>query len=102
MQIDVKTEFVPLTYELEKDIPAGIDVRVNRPLLRRSFDSQDVAIAVITVAANIPTGLLTAWLWEKLRDKPRTTITINKKDVRMEQGEIARVIEEQIKIEQGN
>jgi len=103
MEIRIETTFVPLVFALKSDKPEGVSVFVPPVEMHRSIDAQDVALAIITtIGFGVPTSVLANWLYEKLKGsaKSHTTITINRKQVYLDLGEITRVIEEQVKIEQ--
>jgi hypothetical protein len=68
--------------------------------MERRGISEAWAIAIFTVVVPVAANILAAWLIKMLADKSSTVVTINRKEVILEQGEIVRVIEETIRIEQ--
>jgi hypothetical protein len=55
------------------------DVRVSRS---SGFDgTQYVLEGVMTVVTSVTSGLLTAWLTERLKSRPRVSVTINGEEV---------------------
>lgn len=101
MEIKVETKFIPLVFELKNNVPDGVDVFVPPVKLQRSVDSQDLALAVITVAMGVPTSLLASRLYEKIKGKEQyTKITINRKEIYCDKAQITRILEEQMQIEQ--
>lgn len=102
MEIRVETKHFPLLFMLKNDAPEGVTVNVRPVIASRSLDSQELAVAVVSVAAGVPVSLLANWLFEKLKKgKEHTKIRIRRKEIRCEKGEIVRILEEEMEIEQG-
>jgi hypothetical protein len=103
MEIKIETLFVPLVFELKKQPPEGISVYVPPVEMKRTIDSQDIALAIITtISLGIPASVLANWIYDKIKGKAEnyTKIIINKKEVRYNKGEIQKIIEEEMVIEQ--
>ena len=79
--------------------PSGVSVVVP-PVLARRDVSDEWATAIFTVLASVPASVLAGWLLKVLTDKKSTVVTINRKEVHLEEGEIVRVIEETKRLEQ--
>ena len=99
MEILVRSKHLPMILSLRNaELPPGVSVEVP-PVMERRDISEAWAIAIFSVAASVPVNVLAAWLVKVLTDKRSTVITINRKEVRLEEGEIVRIIEESTKIE---
>jgi hypothetical protein len=70
------------------------------PIKMKRDVSDPWAIAIITLASSVPVGLFVNWLAKKLIDKTSTKITINRKEIYFDKGEVTRLIEETKEIEQ--
>ena len=100
MEIHVRSMHLPMIMSLESvELPAGVSVVVPPVYSHRDL-SDTWATAIFTVVASVPASVLAAWLVKVLVDKKSTVITINRKEVHLEEGEIVRVIEESKRIEQ--
>lgn len=73
--------------------PDGISIQVLPATSQRDI-SEAWAIAIFSVAAAVPTGLLVAWLSKVLIDKKSTVITINRKELHFDEGKLTSLIEE--------
>jgi hypothetical protein len=78
--------------------PPGVSV-VIPPVMARRDISEAWATAIFTVLASAPASFIAGLLVEKFKNEKSTVVTINRKEVSLEDGEIVRVIEESIKIE---
>ena len=81
-----------------EEFPPGVSVAVP-PVMERRDISEAWATAIFTVLAGVPASVIAGLLVEKFKSDKSAVITINRKEVRLEDGEIVRVIEESIKIE---
>jgi len=98
MEIEIESSSLPLIYQLkEGNKIEGVSVNIP-PIPERRDLSENIAIAIITLAANIPIGLFTTWLYDKIKGKP-AKITINRKVIDIDKGKIKRIVEENIKIQ---
>ena len=99
MKIEIKSSSLPLIHQLkEGNEIEGVSVEIPPIYERRDLGGENIALAIITLAASVPAGLFTAFLYDKIKGKS-AKITINRKEVHIDKGEIRRVIEESIKIE---
>ena len=95
MKITIESRHVPTVLMLRHSAPAGVFVRTTPTMMQRSIGSDELAVAIISVAATVPLGLLVNWLYDNIKDKP-AKLTINRTQVDIEHGEITRVIHEEI------
>ena len=68
--------------------------------MERRDISEAWATAIFQVAGSVPATVIAALLVKLITDKRSTVITINRKEVKLEEGEIVRVVEESVRIEQ--
>jgi hypothetical protein len=73
--------------------PKGVSLLIN---FSGSGDG-DIFTVTLNLARDVGVGLVSAWLYDKLKRKS-AKIIYRRKEVRCEQGEIRRVIEENLKI----
>lgn len=91
---------LPMILSLKSvELPPGVSVVVP-PVTSQRDISEAWATAIFTVVAGVPASVLAAWLVKVLIDRKSTVITIDRKEVQLEEGEIVRVIEESTRIEQ--
>ena len=84
--------------EFEKQpAPKGVSQLVNFS----GSEVRDTFTIVLQLAREVGVGLVSAWLYDKLKQKP-AKIFYHRKEIRCEQGEIRRVIEEHLKIGGGD
>lgn len=101
MKVTVKTPFVPLVFDLRRDAPEGVAVEVPPVGLSRDLGAQDIALAIITLAASVPVNIFSSWLERKLSGRKPVQISVNGKEVSGDVREVLRVIEEEMRLEQG-
>lgn len=85
---------------LKNDVPSGISLVMPDIVITKGFGSETAVSIIISVATGIPTSLVAAWLYEKLKHHRSRKISINRKEVHISEGEITKVIEETVKIEE--
>jgi hypothetical protein len=102
MQITLEVLFSPrLNAVLEEDKPDGVTFRILPVRMQRDFDFTPVATVVVGFASNVAAGLFVHWLLKKIPERARKKITVSKRETVWEQGELTRVIEEELKVEEG-
>lgn len=100
MEIVVRSRHLPMILSLKSvERPSGVSVVVP-PVTAQRDVSEAWATAIFTILASVPASVLAAWLVKVLTDKKSTVITINRKEVHLDEGEIVRVIEETKRLEQ--
>ena len=103
MQIVIRTNHPLALLGLRDGAPPGVKVNVPPVMVRRDTSIPDVLDAIVHVARDVDIGLLTVWLSEKIKpSKNSAKLYINRIEVTLEQGEIRRVIAEQIHQETEN
>ena len=99
MEIHVRSKHLPLIMTLrDKPLPEGVSVSVP-PVMERRDISEVWATAIFTVLASVPASVIAGFLVEKFKKDKSAVVTINRKEVRLENGEIVSVIEETTKVE---
>ena len=99
MEIHVRSKHLPMILSLRSaELPLGVSVEVP-PVMERRDISEAWATAIFTVIASVPVSVIAGLLLEKLKKDKSAVVTINRKEVALEHGEIVRVIEESIKME---
>lgn len=100
MGIHVRSKHLPMILSLRSaELPPGVSVEVP-PVMERRDISEAWATAIFQVVGSVPAAIIAALLVKLLIDKRSTVITINRKEVELEEGEIVRVVEESTRIEQ--
>lgn len=80
------------------DVPGGAKIVFHGMIGRKSFGIPEILQFIVDTAAGIDVGLLSAWLYDKVKDKPVERIVINRRVITeiTEQG-IRQVLEEEIR-----
>jgi hypothetical protein len=99
MEIYVRSKHLPLIMSLRNEqLPYGVSVSVP-PIIERRDISEAWATAIFTVLASVPASIIAELLVEKFKNDKSVLVTISRKDIRLENGELVSVIEETTKIE---
>lgn len=85
---------------LKNDVPSGISLIMPDIVITKGLGSETAVSIIISVATGIPTSLVAAWLYDKLKHHRSSKICINRKEIHVSEGEITKVIEETVKIEE--
>ncbi len=100
MQITLEVLFSPtLRALLEEDKPDGVEFRILPVRMQRDFDFTPVATIIVSFATGIAGNLIASWIFEKFKKHPPKKITICNRETVWDEGELTRVIEEELKIE---
>ena len=84
---------------LNNDVPKGISLIMPDIVIKKDFGAPDIAVSIVVgVATGIPSSLVAAWLYDKLKHHRSRQISINRREVHISEGEIIKVIEETIKV----
>lgn len=80
------------------DVPGGAKVLFEGSIVRKGFGIPEVLQFVVDTAVGVEIGLLSAWLYDKVKDRPVERIVINRRVVTeiTERG-IRQVLEEEIR-----
>lgn len=98
MKIIIESKHLPTIFTLKHGgVPTGITIEIPEVIERRGVDFETVATAILMIGSNVAAGVLANWLYEKLRGKPTTRLTINRTEVQITtKDEIMRVVQEEI------
>ena len=99
IEIKIETSNVMLINTIKQDAPDGVSIQTPPIIERRDLGTMPAVVIIVTFVANVSAGLVAAWLYDRIKDKS-TKITINRKEVIIDKGEIRKVIEENIIINQ--
>lgn len=103
MKIVIRTNHPMVLLGLGNGFPPGVRVNIPPVMAQRNISIPDVLDAIVHVARDVDIGLLSAWLFEKVKPgKNGAKLYINRTEVILEHGEIRRVISEQIHQETEN
>ena len=102
VKIEIKSCHIPtLKFLLESEKPDGIIVQLVPPRLQTDT-SIDWTTVIVSLAASVPVNIFTDWLSKKLLTNDRNTkISVNRKEIYFDKGEVTRLIEEAKIIEHG-
>lgn len=95
MQIEIESHFSPRLFSEFKDSPEGASVKVLPVQMQRDFDDMPTATIVINVARDVALGLFVNWLFQKFQRNPPKKISIRRREITWEKGEVTRAIEEE-------
>ena len=86
----------------QREIPGGGTITMGRMLIRKGADFPRVMEVVLSLGRDVTVGIVAAYLYDKLKGRKDKiqSMTINRREVHLEKGEITKVIEEEIKGEQ--
>lgn len=110
MQLEIETRDRQLAYEILGtpnevssgsfvSVPGGGRLTFEYLTAYKALDIPETLHFIVDVTTNLEVGLLSAWLYEKVRGRT-TRIHINRIEVQVEEGEIKRVLLEQIEREE--
>lgn len=79
------------------DVPGGAKVVFQGAIVRKSFGIPEILQFIVDASVNVEIGLFSAWLYDKVKDRPVERIIINRRVITeiTEQG-IRQVLEEEI------
>ena len=86
----------------EYPIPGDAMVSINEMPLAKNYNAEIVTVVnfLISHIDSASMGIIASWLYDKLKKKEKTikSIKISRKEIRLDKGDIKKVIEEEIKI----
>ena len=100
VRIVVETAHLPTAFVMTEGAPDGVSVTLHPINASRSVEVEAIATVVISVAGSVAVNLLSSWLYDKLKGKPKTKLTINRTEVLVVRDEIVRVVHEEINKEE--
>ena len=98
MKLEIETNYVPLTYIIKQDVPEGISITIPPFIERRCIDRRAVIKIIIEFTTSISASVVSAWLYDKLKNSPTTKMIYNRKEITIEPSNIIKVIEENAEI----
>jgi hypothetical protein len=100
MEITIEVLFSPrLKTILEEDKPDGVEFTVLPVRMQRDFDFTPVATVIVSFASSVAAPLVVRWILKKFPEKARKKITLRRREAVWEEGELTRIVEEELKIE---
>ena len=78
--------------------PNGVTINIPEVLLTKSFDADTAITITVAIAEGVAGSLIAAWLYDKFKECRSNQITINRREIHMNNGEVSKIIEESIKI----
>lgn len=73
-------------------VPGDAQLTMKDWPLRKAFGLHETFVLTLSISSTVGLGLVTNWLYDKLKGRPDTTLRIEETQVDLEQGEIKRVI----------
>lgn len=95
-EIQIKTDFVPLT--IFQDLPQGIS-KIGNTHEKRDLGVGGLVSVVFGFASGVSASVLGAWIYDKLRNAPKSIIKINNKETNIDKSGIIKIIESEIEIQ---
>ncbi|HEX9972440.1 MAG TPA: hypothetical protein VGD14_10255 [bacterium] len=99
MQFIIQVKEPALIQHLEQDAPPGISVHAMLKPKTRSFGFEGVIPILVQCAADVGIGLLSAWLYDKLKKGNSKTVIISRQEIEITPDAITKFISEKITIE---
>ena len=106
LHIEVETLDANLSSELmgtqavagELPIPGNAKLKYSGEDVCKAAGMSRIVYLSLIFSGNVAASLVAAWLYDKLKGKA-SKITIDRTEVRLDKGEIARIIQEKIKVQ---
>ncbi|MCL5669446.1 MAG: hypothetical protein M1392_05650 [Gammaproteobacteria bacterium] len=106
MQIEIETRDIRVAFDILGPpgrltsgtsvlVPGGATLTFEGLIERRALDVPGVLQFIVDSSIDIEIGLLGAWFYEKVKGRA-TRLRINRVEIQIEEGEITRVLSEQI------
>ena len=96
----IETNLIPLVFE---EPPDGVILKERHAETRRDVGSEALAQAVYTLAFGVPAGILSAWLYDKIRsykDKSGFRFRVNSREItEFTESSFKQTIEREIEME---
>ena len=99
MQFIIQIKELSLVHELEQDVPSGISVHAELKPKTRSFGFEGVIPILVQCAADVGIGILSVWLYDKLKKGNSKTVIISRQEIEITPDAITKFISEKITIE---
>lgn len=109
MQLEIETRDIGVAFDILRtpgrlasgssvSAPGGATLTFGGLIERRALDVPSVLQFIVDCSTDIEIGLLAGWLYEKVKGRA-TRLRINRVEIQVEEGEIKRVLSEQIEYE---
>jgi hypothetical protein len=96
MKFKITTNYLPLTHVIKQDVPGGVSISISPFEERRGVDTATVIQIVVEISKDITIGIVSAWLYDKLKKSPSTKLEYNRREIQITEGEISKIIEESL------
>jgi len=102
MKFIIQVKEPALIQHLEQDAPPGVSAKAELKPITRSFGFEGAIPIIVQCAADVGIGLLSAWLYDKLKKGNSKTVIINHQVIEITPEAITKLINENIAIEKRN
>jgi len=96
MHIDVTLSNHKDAFLLNNDIPSGVSFIMPEIIMTKSFDTDTAVTIIVSLATGVPSSLVAAWLYDKLKQGRSSLISINRREIHFSNGKVSEIIEEAI------
>ena len=72
-------------------VPGNAELVMKSMLMRKAFGLSETLELVLSFSSGVASSLVASWLYEKLRNRPNTTLRIEEQQIELEEGQIRRV-----------
>ena len=96
MEIEVILSNNKDAFLLSNDIPSGVSFVMPVIFMTKSFGTETAVAIVISFAAGVPSSLVAAWLYDKLKQGRSSQISIDRREIHFSDGKVTKIIEEAI------
>ena len=73
-------------------IPGNAELVMERMLMRKAFGFPETLELLLSFGSGVVSSLVATWLYEKLKNRPNTTVRIEEQEIELDEGQIKRVI----------
>jgi hypothetical protein len=80
----------------EISLPGGAVLRLESLLERKAFDFPSLMTLALEVPAGIAVGVVSSWLYDKLKDRRVQAMRIDRTEITFDKGEIQKILIEKI------
>jgi hypothetical protein len=80
-------------------LPGGAVLTLDGVMERKAFDFPSLMTFVLTIPADIMTGVVAAWLYDTLKGRARV-IRIDRTEITLDKGEIQKILTEKITLKE--
>lgn len=81
------------------EVPGGAKLEYQSTYVRKALGIPEILEFIVDASVTVDLGLLSAWLYDKVKDKPVERIVIRRKEItEITEGNIRKALEEEINI----